>query len=377
MCALVLTVGLARFAYTPLLPIMRAQADLSLLAGGWLAAVNYAGYMAGALLAAAVTDVARKFTLYRAGLVLAVASTAAMGLTTDVVLWGVLRFVAGLSSAAGLLLASALVLNWLVAHRQRPELGLHFTGLGLGIAVSGLAVVTTLGWLGWRGQWLALGVLGLAFCVPAWAWMPRPAALPMGAAPATASASAPSGRWMALQTLAYFCAGFGFAIGATFTVAILERLPLLAGQGGWVWIVVGLAATPSTFVWDRLAQALGAARALMLAYALQTLATLLPLLSGAVALNLASAALFGGTFVGIVSLTLALVGRHFPANPARAMARITLGYGVAQITAPAMGGFIARATGSYADALAVTAAVMAVGVVLLQLLVREERRCQK
>mgnify|MGYP000676910550 CR=1 FL=1 len=70
-CALVLTLGLARFAYTPLLPIMRAQADLSLLAGGWLAAINYAGYMSGVLLATAVSDVERKFRLYRIGLLLA------------------------------------------------------------------------------------------------------------------------------------------------------------------------------------------------------------------------------------------------------------------------------------------------------------------
>ncbi len=71
-------------------------------------------------------------------------------------------------------------------------------------------------------------------------------------------------------------------------------------------------------------------------------ALLLPGRGGA--FDLTSAALFGGTFVGIVSLTLALVGRHFPANPSKAMARITLGYGVAQIAAPAMGGMIARAT---------------------------------
>ena len=51
-CALILTVGLARFAYTPMLPIMRAQAGLSDLAGGWLATFNYVGYISGALLAA-------------------------------------------------------------------------------------------------------------------------------------------------------------------------------------------------------------------------------------------------------------------------------------------------------------------------------------
>ena len=116
-----LTLGLARFAYTPLLPIMRAQADLSLLAGGWLAAINYAGYMSGVLLATAVGDVERKFRLYRIGLLLAVVCTAGMGLTTHVALWAALRFVAGLSSAAGMLLGSALVLNWLVAHRQKAD----------------------------------------------------------------------------------------------------------------------------------------------------------------------------------------------------------------------------------------------------------------
>ncbi len=81
-----------------------AQADLSLLAGGWLAAINYAGYMSGVLLATAVGDVERKFRLYRIGLLLAVVCTAGMGLTTHVALWAALRFVAGLSSAAGMLL---------------------------------------------------------------------------------------------------------------------------------------------------------------------------------------------------------------------------------------------------------------------------------
>lgn len=50
-CALILTVGLARFAYTPLLPIMRGEAGLTDLAGGWLATFNYAGYITGALMA--------------------------------------------------------------------------------------------------------------------------------------------------------------------------------------------------------------------------------------------------------------------------------------------------------------------------------------
>lgn len=368
-CALILTVGLARFAYTPLLPIMRDEAGLSYLAGGWLATFNYVGYIAGALVAATISDLGRKFQLYRVGLVVAVASTAAMGFTTDLTLWAVLRFVSGLSSTAGLLLASGLVLNWLIRQGHRPELGLHFAGLGLGIVVSGLAVAAMVGRTSWDHQWIGLGLLGLAFFLPAWWWLPAPAAMQTGAAKAVSTA--PSRRWMALILGAYFCAGFGYVISATFIVAILEKLPLLTGKGGWVWVIVGVAAAPSCFLWDRIAHALGQIPALLLAYALQTVSILLPLLSEAPGLNLFSAILYGGTFVGIVSLTLSLIGRCFPENPAKAMARLTLSYGVAQIAAPAMAGYIAAATGSYRGALIVAAGVMGVGMVLLQMLRRE------
>lgn len=368
-CALILTVGLARFAYTPMLPIMRSEAGLSYLAGGWLATFNYGGYMTGALVAASIGDLRRKFLLYRVGLVVAVLSTAAMGLTTDVTLWALLRFVSGLSSTAGLLLASGLVLNWLIRQGHRPELGLHFTGLGLGIVVSGLAVAAMVGRLSWDEQWLGLGLLGIAFFLPAWGWLPAPAAQSAGTRQAVTPP--PSRRWMGLLVGAYFCAGFGYVISATFIVAILEKLPLLAGKGGWIWVIVGLAAAPSCFAWDRLANGLGQIPALLLGYGLQIVSILLPAVSGDPFLNLLSAVLYGGTFVGIVSLTLSLIGRCFPENPAKAMARLTLSYGVAQIAAPAMAGYIAAATGSYRGALVVAAGVMAAGMGLL-LALRQE-----
>lgn len=179
---------------------------------------------------------------------------------------------------------------------------------------------------------------------------------------------------MALFIAVYFCAGFGYVISATFIVAILDKLPALADKGGWVWVIVGLAAAPSSFVWDRLARSMGELQALLLAFGLQTVSIILPAMTLNLPLNLLSAVLYGGTFVGIVSLTLTLIGRSFPDNPAKAMARLTLSYGVAQIVAPAMAGSIAAQTGSYRSALVITAVVMLAGMGLLLVMLRDAAR---
>ncbi len=361
--ALVLSVGIARFAYTPLLPLMRVDAGLSAAMGGWLATFNYVGYLLGTLLVARVGDMQLKFRFYRVGLLLAVASTALMAVTTTPALWSALRFVAGLSSTAGLLLASGLVLNWLLAHRHRPRLGLHFAGLGLGIVVSGVATGLLAGHATSSAQWGWLGAVGALFLIPAWGWMPAPA--PASASQAATAPAPPSRRWRQLLIAAYFCAGIGFVVSATFIVAILEQTPAFRGHGSAVWILVGMAAVPSTFAWDRVASAMGLIRALMLAFALQAASFVLPLLDDGLWAGLCSALLFGLTFAGIVSLTLTVIGRHYPQNPAKAMATLTLSYGVAQILAPAFAGTLARSSGSYQASLLLAAIAMTVGIFLL------------
>lgn len=367
-CSLILTVGLARFAYTPLLPVMRAETWLTEVAGGWLATFNYLGYMSGALLAASISSLSVKYRLYRAGLVLAVASVAAMGFTQSMWVWAVLRYVAGLASAAGLLIGSGLMLNWLMRQGHRPELGIHFGGLGGGILVSGLVSVAMVAWgLDWAEQWLALGVMGVLFFIPAWLWLPPPASV---AVASRETRAAPARRWLLLMVAMYFCAGVGFVVSATFTVAMAERIPALTGWGSWVWVLVGLTATPACFLWDRVARRVGDMPALQMAFAGQIVAIVGPALGNQASVALFSAALYGATFIGIVSLTLTVIGRHYPDNPAKAMARLTLSYGVAQIIAPAITGYIAEATGTYQGGLLMAATLMMVGMVLLGLVQR-------
>jgi len=372
-CGLVLTIGLARFAYTPLLPSLQTQTGLTDAAAGGLAAINYAGYMSGALAATWIDDVRWRHWLYSAGLWMALLTVAAMALTTWMPAWALIRYIGGLCGATGMLLGSGLILGWLMRQGRRPELGLYFIGLGLGIVVSALGAwgLAQL-WPTWSDQWLAFAALGLVFFVPAWKWRPPvPPHLVVShdAAPASGLGSR---RWAWTMLTSYFAAGWGFVISATFTVAIVEREPALAGQGPLAWAMVGMAAMPAVFIWDLVARRVGDKRALLLAFGLQTLSVMLPAMSGELWAALAGAVGYGATFIGIVSMTLALVGRRAPNNPGKAMAKLTLSYGAAQMLAPVVAGYMAQTTGTFKGALWLTAGVMAAGMALLATLPKDE-----
>jgi len=368
-CGLVLTIGLARFAYTPLLPSLQTQTGLSDAGAGVLAAINYAGYITGTLATAWIDDARWRHRLYSMGLWLALVTTAAMALTDWLPAWALWRYLGGLCGAAGMLLGSGLVLGWLMRQGRRPELGTFFMGIGLSI------IVTALGswgfaqlWPLWPNQWLAMAAVGGVFFIPAWRWRPP---LPTQAAVQSSAALAVSRRWLLTMAGSYFAAGWGFVISATFIVAMVEREPSLTGHGAWAWALVGLAAMPAVFIWDRVARSIGDTRALLLAFGLQTCSIVVPVLSGSLAAAMAGALGYGATFIGIVSLTLALVGRRSPNNPGKAMARLTLSYGAAQIIAPVVAGAMAQVTGTFHGALWVTAGVMVIGMALLATLPKE------
>jgi predicted MFS family arabinose efflux permease len=363
--SLVLMLGIARFSYTPLLPLMQAQAGLGISEGGWLAAINYMGYLSGAVIASLISDLVLKDRLYRLGLFIAVVSTLGMGLTQELWLWGLLRFIAGLSSAAGLLLGSGLILNWLIRHEHRSELGIHFAGVGLGIAFCALAVELMTSHLDWAQQWQMLALIGIFLMIPAWTWLPKPETHHLTRS-GVAMVDKPPGVWfLRLFMLAYFCAGVGYVVSATFIVAIVDQLPGLAGKGAWSFMLLGLAASPACIIWDLIARRVGDMNALIGAYVLQIGGILLPVLMPNLLMTMLGAMLFGGTFIGIVSLVLTMAGRYYPTRPAKMMGRMTVSYGVAQIAAPAITGVLAEHSGSYNAGLYLAVGMMALGTLLI------------
>ena len=374
-----LCIGVARFAYTPLLPVMQQQSWIGDADGGWLAALNYAGYMLGALLAATVRSIRVKDTLYRLCLVLAVLTTAGMALTEHFWLWAGLRFLAGFSSSGAMLLASGLIMHWLLQHRQRVELGIHFAGLGLGIVLAAVAVELMLALsMEWRAQWWGFSALAAGLLVPAWRWLPRPSpAVPGISVSEGLVANPPTPTFMRWMLAAYFCAGYGYVISATFIVTIVEREPLLVGAGNWTFALVGLAAAPAVMLWDLIARRIGYLGALIVAMGLQVIGIVLPAVTTSLAAVLLSAVLYGGTFLGCVSLVLTMAGRLYPASPARLMGKMTLAYGCAQILAPAFTGMLAEATGHYSVGLWLAGGFVALGALLLVWLRRVDQTAQR
>jgi len=362
----ILCVGIARFAYTPLLPIMQEQTWMGDAAGGWLAAVNYLGYMSGALIAASISDLKLKDTLYRFGLILAVTTTAAMAMTENLSLWMLLRYLSGLASAGSMLIASGLILNWLIRHDHRGELGIHFAGIGLGIAIAALTVELMM-YLSqnWAEQWLWLSLLGLVLAVPAWFWLPRPEAGNTTSSGTTLVDNPPTNRFMWLMLAAYFCAGYGYVITGTFIVAFVERQPELTGMGPMAFVLVGLAAAPAVMVWDIVARHTGYLNALLLTLILQVGGILLPVVWPSLPVVFFSAMLFGGTFIGSVSLVLTMAGRLYPTKPAKLMGKMTISYGSAQVIAPALTGMLAAKLGNYDLGLWIAGGFVVVAVVLV------------
>lgn len=359
-CSLIVTVGVARFAYTPVLPVMQNELGLSDVVGGWLATANYLGYLVGVITAASLNQLRHKYQLHRCYVLLSILTTLAMATTSDPILWAVLRFVAGVCASGGLIIASGLILKWMVDNGYRGELGIHFAGVGIGIVLVALIVegLLTLS-ASWQQQWLAFTALAILFAWPAWAWMPCPPA--QASVTDTEKSPAPNRLFLRLLMAAYFCAGYGYVVSATFIVDIIEGFETLQGRGPMVFVIVGLSATPAVLLWDRVARRLGQLNALLLAYVLQSIGILLPAISASLTAAILSAILYGGTFVACVSLVLTMAGQLHPQNPAKIMGKMTAAYGIAQIIAPALTGYLASSAGNYSLGLIISATVLMLG----------------
>lgn len=363
----VITVGIARFAYTPMLPEMVEDIGITETIAGFLAAANYAGYLCGALLISCIHNLQLKIKLYRYGLIAAVLTTLCMAATSNEWLWYLLRFISGLSSAAGILLGAGLLMHWLRQNKAKAELGVFFSSLGIGIVLTAITAQLIKVEYNWDQQWLIYGLLSLLLLFPVMYWFPNFAKSTIGAEYTEHKETQllPSKQFFLTLQAAYFCAGFGYVVTATFLIAIVELLPGMKGLGWGVWLLVGIAAAPGCWLWDVYVRKIGLWSSLIQAYFLNMTSTALLLYEPSAMVIFISAIIYGFSFIGIVSMTLSMIGRLYPENASKSMSHLTFSYGLAQVIAPALIGVIAEKNASFIGGLIITVVVMLIGIGLL------------
>jgi len=369
MAALAAAMGIGRFAFTPLLPMMLHDGVVDIATGSWLATANYAGYLAGALLYMARQRLgltAGNATLVRGGLVATALLTAALALPWPAA-WPLLRLLAGVASALVFLGTS----NWCMgrlAHLGRPALaGLIFCGPGLGIVFTGLPVgaMVAAGWSAAAG-WAAFAVLAAMLCAGAWrVFQGAEAPSSPAGAPAADRPAHPAAE-RAMLAVAYSLAGLGYIVTATF-LPVIARAALPAGSA-WpdlFWPMFGAGVALGALLSTRISPARDRRLLLAGAYLLQAAAIGLPLLWPSPAGFALGSLLLGLPFTAITFFALQEARHQWPQAGAGFTGLLTALYGIGQIAGPPMAAALLARADSQAQgfdwALGVAAGALVLG----------------
>jgi MFS family permease len=319
--------GIGRFAFTPLMPLMQAHSSLTLAQGGWLAAANYAGYLAGALLCVAVDP--NPGASARAGLAVVALSTLAMATTAEFWVWLVWRFVAGAASALVLVGISAWALRRLERDERAHWAGWVFAGVGVGIVFAGLVcLILALRKAEPRTGWLLLGAAAALILVLTWARLSGESA---------AHAGLGSGRFTAdawLLVLNYGIFGFGYIIPATFLPSLARELIPDPAVFGWTWPVFGMAAAVSTVVASLALRNAAPRRVWAVAQVVMAAGVVVPVFVANAATLIFAAIAIGGTFM-VVTMAGMQEARRIGGNTAsRLIAALTSAFAIGQLLGP-------------------------------------------
>ncbi len=396
--ALVLAVGMGfgRFAFTGMYPLMVHDGVINVATGSFAASANYAGYLAGALLASRFPH-ASASRWCQAAMIVTIACLAALSLHLSPAGIIAIRFVAGVASAIAMVAASVWLFHIVGYHHGAPTL---YAGVGAGIALSAeLIAGASNSAINSDALWALLAAASLLLSAAAWSRLARPSVnqeveqmelvgkrsntahdntiagteerAPRRSAPSPQSArssqtaQAPHERvlspWM--LTAIYGLAGFGYIVTATYLPLLVKQaLPELSPVH--VWAAFGLAAVPSCFLWHALNHRLGSRKSLVLNFLVQGVGVVIPVLAPSPVTFIASALLVGGSFVGTTTIAMS-AARHVAHTVRHNLIGImTASYGVGQILGPIVASTLFAHTHSFAPSLATAAAALVVAAAL-------------
>jgi len=361
LAALAVAIGIGRFAFTPILPMMQEDFGLSVSEAGWLASANYTGYLVGALSAIGLR--LPSTIAIRAGLLVIGLSTLAMGLEHSFMLSAVLLAIAGIASAWVLVFVSTWALERLALLGRSQLSGTVYAGVGTGIVIAGGACLVVMSLHARSADaWLSLGVISIAVTAVIWPLLKASASRDPVPAP-TASAI-----WKAEYrrlVLCYGAFGFGYVIPATFLPAMAKEIIPDPQLFGWAWPVFGAAAVVSTVFAAQLKQFLSHRAIWIGGHLVMALGVVIPLIVGGLPGIMIASLLVGGTFM-VITMAGMQDARRVAGPQARAlMAAMTSAFALGQILGPVIVSLLVQSTGGFAPALVLAASMLAVSAISL------------
>ena len=346
-CASLVGIGIARFAYTALLPAIIGAHWFAPASAAYLGAANLAGYLAGALLARPMSQALPVATVLRGMMVLATVALLACALPLSFLWFFVWRFGSGVAGGALMVLAAPVVLSHVPASRRGLASGVIFMGVGVGIAASGTLVPMLLR-EGLTAAWLGLGVVSLALTAVAW----------KGWADGSDACDGEGTRQPRQQDRALRALYAEYALNAAGLVPhmifLVDFVARGLGQGleagAEYWVLFGLGACVGPLLTGHVADRIGFATSLRLAYLVEAMAVALPALGLGTGGLMLSSVVVGAFTPGIVPLALGRVREllvHHPSGQQAAWSRATISFAVLQAVGAYGMSYLFAGTGSY------------------------------
>lgn len=352
--------GIGRFAYTPVLPVMLADNLLDMGSAGAIASVHFVGYAMGAFAAAYMIRSPRAMLL--GSLSMISASTLAMGVADNHAVWLGSRWLAGFCSALVLVIVSTYHIRHLSGQAQHNLQGWVFAGVGTGIMLVGTGVLAMMVMTATsQAMWLGFG--GLALAATAYLFVQQ---ADVFRAPAESTGTSENCQtplsWAVI--LPYAAMGFGYIVPATYLPVMAKETlssPLIFGLG---WPVFGAAAAVSTILIGRFQARYSNRQIWLVSQVVMALGLLAPVVSQSILAIIIAALCVGGTFMVITMVGMKEAHRIAgPADAQRHVAAMTFGFAMGQIAGPFIAGSAFEAVGSFSYPLALAAGLLVISLV--------------
>ena len=360
--ALTIAVGIGRFSYTPILPYMISELNLTTTEAGLIASSNYLGYLLGSLIPIFPQFPKNIRSIFIYSIFISIISLFAMGLTNTFEVFILIRFIHGIFSAFVLILGTSLIVSH-VQKKGKIFLGTaHFSGVGLGMALSAI-VVSYLGFLNftWDELWFSIGILAIMLSFQIIKFTP----IQKAEVKYNLKSKNKTSLGFSLITISYGLYGFGYVAFGTFISTMSRLTPGLEKTEPYVWFVVGVTGIPSVFFWNWFGSKIGNDIGLFLANLILGLGVLFSVLINNEFGIFISCILFGLSFVPITSMCLLEGQQRFSGSFIVSTAILTFSFSIGQMIGPYLSGLLTDYYNSFFFSMIISGIVLIFGSLLM------------